>query len=167
MRTAFTPTRKPYRFCPGVYTKDFTKSSASKPPPAPTTTEVVKTPPPNDVVAVMNTWIREAHPAAKGNTGYVTLVNGGSDEVTLTGVQSSFFKSVEICEMAKVKGSTRRGTLTSVVIPAGERVELKPGKLHLLLKERQVKLPTGEMVDLTLTFRSGAQQTVSVRVINP
>ncbi|MFT7172210.1 MAG: copper(I)-binding protein [Paracoccaceae bacterium] len=36
----------------------------------------------------MKAWIREAHPAAKGNTGDVTLVNGGSEEVTLTGVQS-------------------------------------------------------------------------------
>lgn len=134
--------------------------------PIPATPAVIKTPRPDDVVAVMNAWIREAHPAAKGNSGYVTLVNGGPEDVTLTGVQSEFFKSVEICEMAKVDGSIRRRSLTALVIPAGGRVELKPGQLHLLLKARQKNLPAGEKVDLTLTFQSGAQQTIAVRVIN-
>jgi protein SCO1/2 len=146
--------------------KDAPKGLVSTQPSNPVTTPGVKTPPPDDVLAVMNAWVREAHPAAKANSGYVTLVNGGSEEVTLTGVQSDLFKSVEICEMAKVDGSVRRQSLTELVIPAGGRVELKPGELHLLLKGRLGNLPAGEMVDLTLTFRSGAQQMIAVRVID-
>ncbi len=68
--------------------------------------------------------------------------------------------------MAKVNGSMRRRILTELVIPAGGRVELKPGQLHLLFKERQEDLPAGEKVDLTLTFNSGAHQMITLSVID-
>ena len=79
---------------------------------------------------------------------------------------SSPFEDVEICEMIKVNGSMRRPSLNELPIPAGGRVELDPGNLHLLLKERQEKLSAGDKVDLTLNFDSGAKQTIIIRVID-
>ena len=75
-------------------------------------------------------------------------------------------KHVEISEMAKVNGSMRRRSLSTLVVPAEGRVEFKPCQLHLLLKQRKKNLPAGEKVDLIFTFRSGARQTVTVSVIN-
>jgi copper(I)-binding protein len=146
--------------------KDFQQELRDNVPPNPATTDVDNTAPPEDVVAVMNAWVRAAHPAAKGNSGYLTLANVGSEDITLTGVQSDAFRSVEICEMAKVDGSMKRQSLTELVIPAGGRVELKPGRLHLLLKGRQEKLVAGENIDLTLTFNSGSQQKITVHVLD-
>jgi cytochrome oxidase Cu insertion factor (SCO1/SenC/PrrC family)/copper(I)-binding protein len=146
--------------------KDAPQKLVRNSPSNPATTALTKTPRPDDVIAVMNSWIREAHPAAKGNSGYVTLVNGGSENVTLVGVESDVFESVEISEMAKVNGSMRRRSLSTLVVPAEGRVEFKPGQLHLLLKQRKKNLPAGEKVDLIFTFRSGSRQTVTVSVIN-
>ena len=58
----------------------------------------------SDVVAIMNAWIREAHLGAKMNAGYMTLINVGSEEVTLVKVESEAFKKIEIHEMAMVDG---------------------------------------------------------------
>jgi len=145
--------------------KDFPQELVSSASSIQATTAEEKKPPPNDVVAVMNAWVREAHPAAKRNSGYVTLVNGGSEDVTLSGIQSDPFKSVEISEMVKIDGLMKRRTLTALVIPAGGSVELKPGQLHLSFKGRKGNLPAGEKVDLTLTFDSGGQQTITLSVI--
>lgn len=130
----------------------------------PIPTSVGPTEPPNDVVAVMNAWVRASHPAARMNTGYLTLVNIGSEGVTLTSIQSDVFKSVSVHEMAKVGNSMRRKAVGELVIPPGESVVLKPAGMHLVLKERSVNLTAGQIIELRLLFKSGRQQTISVRV---
>lgn len=117
-----------------------------------------------DTVAIMNAWIREAHPEAAMNAGYMTLINVGSEDVTLVGLESPAFEEVEIHEMAMVDGLMKMRDLTEMVVPSGGQARLEPGGTHLMLKGPQQHLTEGQTVDLTLTFRSGRQQTVSVRV---
>ena len=52
----------------------------------------------------MNAWVRQTDPRAKVNAGYMTLINAGSDDVTLVKVESKSFKTVEVHEMASVDG---------------------------------------------------------------
>ncbi len=54
--------------------------------------------------------------------------------------------------------------LTEVVIPASGQARFEPGGRHLMLKGPAQHLRQGQTVDLTLTFRSGREQTVSVKV---
>ena len=68
--------------------------------------------PPGDIVAIMNSWIREAHPDAKVNAGYMTLVNVGSKDVRLTKVESEAFEKIEVHEMAMVDGLMTMRELT-------------------------------------------------------
>ncbi|MEE8525678.1 MAG: copper chaperone PCu(A)C, partial [Thermoanaerobaculia bacterium] len=70
-------------------------------------------------VAIMNAWIREAHPDAPVNGGYMTLVNVGSEDVILVGLESPAFEKVELHEMAMVDGLMKMRELTEVVVPAG------------------------------------------------
>ncbi len=120
--------------------------------------------PSGDAVAIMNAWIREAHPDAVVNAGYMTLVNVGPEDVTLVKLGSPAFEKIELHEMAMVDGLMKMRELTEVVVPAGGQARFEPGGRHLMLKRPLRHLTAGDTVDLTLTFRSGRKQAVSVRV---
>jgi protein SCO1/2 len=120
--------------------------------------------PTRDVVAIMNAWVREAHAKAKVNAGYMTLVNVGSEDITLVKVESEAFENIEVHEMATVDGMMEMREVTDLAIPAKGQIQFEPGGMHLMLMGPKEHLTTGEQVDMTLTFGSGKKQTVSVKV---
>jgi copper(I)-binding protein len=120
--------------------------------------------PSGDVVAIMNSWVREANSGAKMNAGYMTLVNVGSEEVTLVKVESEAFENIEVHEMASVDGLVEMREVTDLTIPAKGQIQFEPGGKHLMLMGPREHLTKGQKVDMTLTFKSGKKQTVSVQV---
>ncbi|MBK9180270.1 MAG: copper chaperone PCu(A)C [Acidimicrobiales bacterium] len=52
----------------------------------------------------------------------------------------------------------------SIALPAGEPVALEPGGYHVMLLDLASPLEVGETFDVTLTFETGGEQTVSVEV---
>ena len=119
---------------------------------------------PGDVVAIAGAWLRQAPPAAKANAGYMTLVNQGSEDVTLVKVESEGFDTVEMHEMAMVDGLMAMREVTDLVVPADGQAEFAPGGRHLMLEGPRRHFQAGEQVELTLTFESGNKQTISVEV---
>lgn len=117
-----------------------------------------------DAVAIMNAWIREAHPGAPVNAGYMKLVNVGPEDETLVRIESPAFDKVEFHEMAMADGLMKMRELTEVAVPAGGQARFEPGGKHLMLEGPRRRLTEGQTVDLVLSFRSGRKQTVSVRV---
>jgi len=120
--------------------------------------------PKGDAVAVMNAWVREAHPSAPVNAGYMTLVNVGEQDLELVRVESAAFETIEIHEMVPVDGMMRMREVGDLVIPARGQIALEPGGKHLMLRGPHSHLKTGDTIDMTLTFESGRQQTVAVQV---
>ena len=120
--------------------------------------------PAGDVVAIMNAWVRATQPAAKVNAGYMTLVNVSSEDVTLAKVQSEAFEKIEVHEMIRVDGLMEMREVTDLVIPAKAQIQFEPGGKHLMLIGPRAHLTTGQKVAMTLTFKSGRKQTVSVKV---
>jgi copper(I)-binding protein len=51
------------------------------------------------MVAVMNAWVREAHPKAKTNAGFMTLINLSDLPIHLQSASSPDFEKVEFHEM--------------------------------------------------------------------
>jgi protein SCO1/2 len=117
-----------------------------------------------DVVAIMNAWVRETDAKATVNAGYMTLINVGPSDVTLVRVESPSFDAVEVHEMARVDGLMKMRELTDLVIPANQQARFAPGGKHLMMKKPRQHFQVGDAVDLTLIFKSGRQQTVSVNV---
>lgn len=117
-----------------------------------------------DAVAIMNAWIREAHPDATTQAGYMTLVNVSGEERALVELESPSFGKVELHEMNMADGMMKMRELSELVVPAGGQARLEPGGAHLMLWEPKRHLSKGETIALTLTFRSGRQQTLTVSV---
>jgi copper(I)-binding protein/cytochrome oxidase Cu insertion factor (SCO1/SenC/PrrC family) len=127
-------------------------------------TQRIQHKPAGDVVAIMNAWVREAHPDASVNAGYMTLVNVGPEAVSLVKVESEAFKNIEVHEMARVDGLMQMREASDLVIPAHGQIHFEPGGKHLMLMGPQEHLTAGQKVDMALTFKSGRKQTVSVQV---
>jgi copper(I)-binding protein len=119
---------------------------------------------PGDVLAIRNAWVREAHPEAKANAGYFTLINLGSEELTLVQVESDNFNSIEMHEMTTINGLMEMKRVANLTIPVNSQVQFEPGGKHLMLMGPQEHLSTGQVVDMTLTFKSGRKQSISVNV---
>ena len=135
--------------------------------PAPSVTEsftVSREDPADEVVAIMNAWVRETDSKAKVNAGYMTLLNVGSEQVTLVKVESESCEIIEVHEMAVVDGLMEMREVTDLIIPPNGQVQFQPGGMHLMLKKPHRHLTMGQKVDMTLTFKSGRKQRVSVNV---
>ncbi len=117
-----------------------------------------------DAVAIMNAWVRQAHPEAEVNAAYMTLINVGSEDVTLVELESPSFDTVEMHEMAMAGGMMKMSHLPKLVIAAGGQARFEPGGKHLMLKGPIRHLIAGQTVDLTLLFASGQRQTISIKV---
>lgn len=120
----------------------------------------------DDAVAIMNAWVREAYPKSKVNAGYMTLVNVDSQNMQLVKIESESFDTIEVHEMAKVDGMMEMREVTELDIPAKGQIQFAPGGMHLMMMGPRKHLTKGEEVDMTLTFKSGKQQVVSVKVAN-
>ena len=118
----------------------------------------------DDVLAILNPWVREAHPASSINAGYLTLVNAGEKDRILVGVESPQFEKVELHEMARVDGLMKMRALGELVVPAKGVELLKPGGKHLMLKGRKIPLVADNQVQLVLEFKSGEKQNLTAYV---
>ena len=79
-------------------------------------------------------------------------------------VASPIAKSAEIHESAMANGTMRMKAVDFVALPAGKRVELKPGGYHVMLLGVVKPLGAGDSVPLTLTLEdpSGKRSTLDV-----
>jgi len=80
--------------------------------------EVEQEPAPDGLI-IKDAWIREAHPEAKVNAGYMTLHNAGSEDMVLVGVKSQAHDKAELHEMVMTEGMMNMRRITSLSIPAG------------------------------------------------
>lgn len=119
-----------------------------------------------DPVSIVNAWVREADPAARANAGYMTLVNGGAEELTLVKVESQAFERIEMHEMSMIDGLMEMREVPNLVIPAKGRATFSPGGRHLMLKSPKRYLAEGQKVELTLSFKSGESQKILFDVLS-
>lgn len=129
-----------------------------------TTLSVNKKDPTGDVVAIMNAWVREAYEKATVNAGYMTLINASDREETLLRVECEDYKTIEVHEMTHVNGLMEMHEVEDLTIPAGGQMKLEPGGKHLMLMNPKRHLTKGQQVNMTLIFKSGKKQTVSIQV---
>ncbi len=61
-------------------------------------------------------------------------------------------------------GAMSMQEVSSIEIPAGGSVQLKPGGYHIMLMELAAPLKKGDTVAITLTFTKGGNQTVQAQV---
>ncbi len=113
---------------------------------------------------VEDPWVRTTDGATDSTmtAAFMSLVNPGDVNVSLTGASTSVAMMCQIHEM--VKGSDGKAVMqeakNGVVIPAGSHAHLTPGGFHVMIMGLKQKLPVGSEVTLELKFSNGTTKTV-------
>jgi hypothetical protein len=114
-------------------------------------------------VTATDAWVRGTVPAQKTTGAFLTLQS--SEDAKLVGVSTPVAKSAEIHQSSESQGMVHMHAVDAVKLPAGERVELKPGGYHVMLVGLAHPLAEGDQVPLTLTIEDarGKRSQIELR----
>ena len=117
-------------------------------------------------VTVAGAWCRPTPNGAKVGGCYVTLTAGSDDR--LLSVSTALADSAQIHEMKTENGVMSMGDLPNgLPLPAGQKVELKPGGTHIMLMGLRDPLVDGGVASFTLTFEKAPAIGVHAAVKQP
>jgi len=114
-------------------------------------------------VRVFDTWARATILASRPGAAYLTIESTSKDR--LDGVTSPVAGHVMIHAVEKDGDISRMKHIETLELPAGERVTLAPGGMHLMLMGLQDKLSEGTAFPITLNFEKAGEITVDVSVL--
>lgn len=117
-------------------------------------------------LTAQDVWIR-ATPGVDVAAAYLTLHNGSSQPLTVTGVESPVASGAMIHESAIVNGQATMRPHQPLRIAPGETVRFAPGRLHIMLHGLRHPLAAGAEVPLVLRLEGGGSLTVNARVRAP
>jgi copper(I)-binding protein len=116
-------------------------------------------------VVVEKPWIRATPGGAKVAAGYMTIENTGGEADRLMGASMSRSGRVEVHETLTERGVAKmRERSGGIEIKPGEKVEFKPGGLHVMFMELNAPLKAGESVSGTLRFEKAGTVEVEYKV---
>lgn len=105
-------------------------------------------------------WVAEMPPGTEATAGYLAIHNPSAVNVTIRGISSPQFGSVQVHTTELHEGRATMQMRDSVEVPAGATVELAPGASHLMLFSPAQPLKAGDSVTLILDL--GSDATISV-----
>ena len=114
-------------------------------------------------VSAETAWARASAGPARNGAVYVTLVNRGAD-AALVGAETPASARAELHSHVRDGDVVRMRRIDSVALPAGGRVALAPGGVHLMLLGLTAPLEEGASFPLTLRFDDGDSLAVAVAV---
>jgi periplasmic copper chaperone A len=114
---------------------------------------------------ITNAWAKAMLPGQPVGGGYLTLENAGAEADTLVSVTSDASPNVEVHEM-KMEGDVMkmRALPEGLEIPAGGKVELKPGGFHLMFMSVPEPFKEGDVLKVTLKFEKAGEVEVALPV---
>jgi copper(I)-binding protein len=118
-------------------------------------------------IVIEHPWARPSFSANANGVAYMTIVNNGVRADRLLNVSGGIANRVEL-HATKMDGDVMRMRPVSggVEIAPGEKVEIGPGGLHVMLMGLAVPLKEGDKFPITLEFEHAGAVEVSVHVEN-
>ena len=116
------------------------------------------------VIEVQQAWIREAPPASRVLAGYMIIVNTGDAPAEISGISSPDFSRAELHLTRVEDGVASMVPVDSIPVPAGGRVQLEPGGMHLMLFDPGRPLKSDDIVRLEVKQSNGATLSIEARV---
>ncbi|CUS48226.1 MAG: hypothetical protein HLUCCO02_07910 [Idiomarinaceae bacterium HL-53] len=115
-------------------------------------------------ITVDNFWLRESIPGQPNGAAFGIVENNSAMDAFLIGADIDIAEVVEVHQHLHENGQMRMVQMEALVIPAGERVELRPGGYHLMLIGLKEPLVADTTHEMTLIFNDGTSIVVEVPV---
>jgi copper(I)-binding protein len=110
-------------------------------------------------IDVTGAWARPTVAGQMGTGAFMRLTS--KDGARVIGASSEVAGVVEIHEMAMDGNVMRMRSISSLDLPAGTTVELKPGGYHMMLMDLKRTLAVGEKVKVDLRLETRDQKLVT------
>ena len=111
-------------------------------------------------LVIQHPWTRATPGGARVAGGYLTVVNHGAADDTLTGGSFGAADAFTIHDMTSENGVMRMRPAGPLRIPPGGSITLSPSGTHIMFTGLKRPLKKGEQVDGTLTFAKGGSVPV-------
>jgi periplasmic copper chaperone A len=118
-------------------------------------------------VKVHSPFVRMMPPGQPNTAAFMTLENTGNTNLAVVAAESQVSKVVELHTHTMVEGVMQMREIEKIEIPAGQRTELKPGGLHIMLIGLHKPLSEEQVVEITLVYDDGSRQTIEAPVRHP
>jgi copper(I)-binding protein len=116
-------------------------------------------------VKVENAWARATVPGQKTGSVYFELTS--ASDAALVAVGSPAAARAELHSMTMDGGVMRMRALPRVELPAGKKVTLAPGGVHVMLVDLKQPLKAGGQVPVTLSVQSSGTALTTLRLEVP
>ncbi len=119
---------------------------------------------PCDQITVEDAFVRV--PPGANTAFYATIVNGSDTDVALEGATSDFAGTYELHEVVMKDDQMTMRPIEGqrIVVPAGGKVALAPGGMHVMAMGVSKDLAEGDTVTMTLRFSGGCEKVVEAPV---
>ncbi|MEX0735538.1 MAG: copper chaperone PCu(A)C [Steroidobacteraceae bacterium] len=118
-------------------------------------------------LTVSDAWSRTTAPGIPMGVVYLKIHNGTAKSDRLLKLKASVGSSAEVHRTEIVEGVARMREVSVLHVGVGERVELAPGGMHVMLMGLKKPLVEGQMFDLELLFEVAGPRKVKVTVRKP
>lgn len=113
-------------------------------------------------VTVSEPWVRATVPTQRAAGAFMQIKADAS--ARLVSAKSPVANVVEIHEMAMDNGVMKMRAIPGIEIPAGQKLDLKPGGYHVMLIDLKQQIKAGDTVPITLVFEGLDKKQQSVEV---
>ena len=116
-------------------------------------------------IKVSDAWARETVAGQSATAAYMTIANDGAGDDRLVSVAAPAPAMAMLHSSENSGGIARMREMgTGVAIPAGGRIEFKPGGSHVMVTGLGAPLEPGKLLKLTLRFEKSGDRPIDVRV---
>ena len=115
-------------------------------------------------VKVEAAWARPTVPGQQGSGGFMTLRSERADR--LLGGSTSVAERFELHSMTMQGDVMQMRQVDAIALPAGQKVELKPGGLHVMFIGLKHPLTQGSKVPVTLRFERAGEVKIEMTVMS-
>ena len=106
-------------------------------------------------VTVEGAWARPTVVGQQGGGGFVTLTSVAGDR--LVGGSTPLAQQLELHTMTMQGDVMQMRQIEAIDLPAGKKIELKPGGLHLMFTGLKQPLALGSKLPVTLKFEKAGE----------
>jgi copper(I)-binding protein len=115
-------------------------------------------------IVISNAWVRLAPPGNDVTAAYMLIENNSATDDVLLSVEASVAAVAELHESREVNGVVQMTHLGQIDVPAGARIELQPGGMHIMLIGLTRSLEQGDEVAITLNFANAGPIQIRAQV---
>jgi copper(I)-binding protein len=115
-------------------------------------------------IAITDAKARPTPPGAQTAAVYLTIVNHGAADDTLTAITTPVAETAAAHRTSNANGVMTMDAAPDLPVKAGGGVTFAPGGLHIMLTGLKQPLTKGETFPITLTFAAAGPVTATVTV---